>query len=325
MATLHHRAAALIEQAGYPADHPVLVGLQHCGTPPIYLAHGSTAAAGPLIPSSLAYAASLAKQITAACAALLVQHGRLDMETTLAEWMPELPDWTRTIRLRHLIHHTAGMPPDEQIDEMIPADGDRTTNAVIHALTRLSAPTARPGSQYVYSNAGYVCLAVAVERAAGQRLPTFAHTHVFEPLGMSSSRYWPGPASQPPGAKPLPNPHPAPLSLGDGGLWTTATDLMRWNQALDADELGISDLLHTPGTLDDGTTLDYAWGLGIRTHAGHRIYRHGGGWPGLRAQLIRIPHQRSGLTVIALTNDTHQTTSVANALLDMLVQPAKTT
>ena len=35
MATLHQRAA-LIEQAGYTADHPVVVGLQHRGTPPIF-------------------------------------------------------------------------------------------------------------------------------------------------------------------------------------------------------------------------------------------------------------------------------------------------
>jgi CubicO group peptidase (beta-lactamase class C family) len=324
MATLHHRATALIEQAGYPAGQPVVVGLQHRGTPAIFLTHGSTALAGSLDPSSLVYAASLAKQVTAACAALLVRQGRLDMETALTRWPPELPAWMHTIRPRHLVHHIAGMPPDEQIDALIPADSDRTTTAVMRALTGLPASAGRPGSRYVYSNAGYVCLAVAVERAAGQPLSVFAHSNVFESLGMSSSRYWSGPAPQPPGATPLPDPYPAPLSLGDGGLWTTATDLMRWNQALDADELGISDLLHTAGRLDDGTALDYAWGLGIRTHAGHRVYRHGGGWPGLRTQLIRIPGQRSGLTIIAFSNDTDRTTGLSNTLLDMLVLPAKT-
>jgi CubicO group peptidase (beta-lactamase class C family) len=324
MATLHQRAAALIEQAGYTAVRPVVVGLQHRAAPPIFLTHGPAAPAGPLRPSSLVYVASLAKQITAACAALLVRQGRLDRETAITGWMPELPGWMHTVRLRHLVHHIAGIPPDEQIDALIPADGDRTTTAVIQALTQLPPPASRPGSQYVYSNAGYVCLAVAVERAAGQPLPAFADTYVFQPLGMDSSRYWPGPASQPPGAMPLPDPHPAPLSLGDGGVWTTATDLMRWNQALDTDELGISALLHAPGKLDDGTLLDYAWGLGIRTRAGHRIYRHGGGWPGLRAQLIRIPDQRSGLTVIAFTNDTDQTIMLADTLLDALVHPATT-
>ncbi len=40
--------------------------------------------------------------------------------------------------------------------------------------------------------------------------------------------------------------HPAPLSLGDGGVWSTARDLLRRGQALDADELGISALMETP-------------------------------------------------------------------------------
>src|SRR5690348_3823289 len=65
------------------------------------------------------------------------------------------------------------------------------------------------------------------------------------------------------------------------GVWSTAYDLMRWNEALDRDELGVSTLLQTPGQLDDGTSLDYAWALGVRTHASRPIYRHGGGWPGL--------------------------------------------
>ena len=128
-------------------------------------------------------------------------------------------------------------------------------------------------------------------------------------------------APHPPGAAPLPDPHPAPLSLGDGGIWATAHDLIRWNQALDVDQLGVSTLLHTPGTLDDGTALDYAWGLGIRSHAGRRIYRHGGGWPGLRAQLIRIPDQRSSLVILAPADDTDRTIGLANALLDELFDP----
>jgi CubicO group peptidase (beta-lactamase class C family) len=78
---------------------------------------------------------------------------------------------------------------------------------------------------------------------------------------MNTTRYWPGPEPVPPGAAPLAAPHPAPLSLGDGGVWSTASDLVRWGQALNADELGISPLMETPGSLDDGTPLDYAWGM----------------------------------------------------------------
>ncbi|GAA3248184.1 serine hydrolase domain-containing protein [Dactylosporangium siamense] len=313
MSNLRHRTATLIRQAGYTDDQPIVVGIQQRGAPPVFSAQGST-----LTASTPVYAASLAKQITAACAALLVNQGRLNMRSTLAQWLPELPGWAHEIHLRHLVHHTAGLPADDHIDTLIRTDHDRTTAGIIGALARSVDAPSTPGGQYLYSNAGYVCLAAAVERAAGQPLPEFARAHVFAPLRMNRSQYWPGPAPHPPGAAPLPDPRPAPLSLGDGGIWTTAHDLIRWNQALEADELGISTLLHTPGTLDDGTVLDYAWGLGLRTHAGRRIYRHGGGWPGLRAQLIRIPDQRSSIVILALADDTDRTIGLANALLDEL-------
>lgn len=80
---------------------------------------------------------------------------------------------------------------------------DRTSPAILSALARIPALARRPGTAYAYSGAGYVCLAGAVERAAGQPLPGFARERIFAPLGMSSTRYWPGPAPVPPGAAPL--------------------------------------------------------------------------------------------------------------------------
>jgi len=90
------------------------------------------------------------------------------------------------------------------------------------------------------------------------------------------------------------------------------------HRALDRDELGVSALLQTPGRLDDGTQLDYAWGLGVRTHAGCRIYRHGGRWAGLNAQLIRVVDRRSSFVIVALDDDEDRTVSLANALIEEL-------
>jgi CubicO group peptidase (beta-lactamase class C family) len=135
---------------------------------------------------------------------------------------------------------------------------------------------------------------------------------------MSSTCYWPGPAPAPPGAAPLAAAHPAPLSLGDGGVWSTARDLLRWSQALNADELGISSLMQTPGGLDDGTTVGYAWGMGVRSHGGYRVYRHGGGWPGLRALLARIPDLNQSLVIIALADDSERRTDLAASMLDLV-------
>jgi CubicO group peptidase (beta-lactamase class C family) len=250
-----------------------------------------------------------------------VREGALDMEDTLARWLPGLPGWAGTVRLRHLLHHTTGMP-DAQVDAIIGGTADRTSAAALSALAQVPALTGRPGTAHAYSGAGYICLAAAVQRAAGQPLPEFAARRIFIPLGMGSTCYWPGPAPAPPGAAPLAAAHPAPLSLGDGGVWSTARDLLRWGQALNADELGISGLMQAEGGLDDGTPVGYAWGMGVRSHAGYRVYRHGGGWPGLRALLARVPDLDQSLVIIALADDSERRTGLAASMLGLVTLPS---
>jgi CubicO group peptidase (beta-lactamase class C family) len=312
--SLRERTAALIAQAGYGSADSVVVGVQRGGAPTVFLSSGR-AAAGTVL-----YTASLSKQITAAGAALLVRRGRLDTESTLAQWMPELPRWAETVRVRHLIHHTSGLPEGVDFDDLHRAKVDRTTDRVITALATSEHLAGQPGTEYRYCNAGYVCLAVIVERAADRPLPDFAREHVFEPLGMLDTRYWSGPAPHPPAATPVDEHYPAPLSLGDGGVWSTAENLMRWNEALEHDELGVSALLHTPGRLDDGTQLGYAWAVDVRTHAGVRIYRHGGRWAGLSAQLVRVAGRRSGFVILALDDDEDRTASLASAMIEELTE-----
>ncbi|MEU6786206.1 serine hydrolase domain-containing protein [Nonomuraea angiospora] len=199
---LRDRTAALVKLAGYGPGDPLVLGVRQDSAPTAFLASGRTAAGEPLTVGTVVYTASLSKQITAACAALLVRQGRLDIESTLAQWMPELPAWAGTIRVRHLIHRTSGLPEGVEFDELHRAELDRTTPGVIQALVQLDHLDSKPGTQFRYCNAGYVCLAVIVERAAGRPLPDFAREHVFQPLGMLNSRYWSGPAPHPPGAAP---------------------------------------------------------------------------------------------------------------------------
>jgi hypothetical protein len=77
-------------------------------------------------------------------------------------------------------------------------------------------------------------------------------------------------------------------------------------------------LVQTPGRLDDGTPVDYAWGMGVRSHAGRPVYRHGGGWPSLRALLARVPDLGLSLVIVALADDTERRVPLADSLLDLL-------
>lgn len=308
--------SSLVAEAGYGPEEPVVVGVDRQGHGPVFVAQGTTRNGETLGTATVVYAASLSKQITAGCAAILVRAGLLDLETPLARWLPELPAWASTVRLRHLLHHTSGLS-DGDVDAIV-GTADRTTPAILSALGQVATLRDPPGVAHTYSNAGYVCLAAALERVAGEPLPALAEDRIFAPLAMRATRYWSGPAPAPPGAAPLASAHPAPLSLGDGGVWTTASDLLRWGRALNTDELSIAGVMETPGHLDDGTPIDYAGGTGIRYHMGFRVYRHGGGWPGLRALLLRVPERGATIAILALADDSERRVRLADRALDWL-------
>lgn len=167
-----------LRDAGYGHDDPLVVGLQRGPGQPEYVVQGVTGDGAPVTPSTRVYVASLSKQFVAACAALLVDAGELDVDSALSDHVPELPGWATEVRVRHLIAHTAGLPEDVEID-----DEDRTSAGVLDALSRLPRLLRPPGGTFEYSNPGYVGLATVVERAAGQSLPAFAQRRLFRTAG----------------------------------------------------------------------------------------------------------------------------------------------
>jgi CubicO group peptidase (beta-lactamase class C family) len=342
------RLAQVALSSGYGPDDPLVIAVRRGGGRPTYLTRGclpleedAACSVGPSR-NTVIYMASLAKQVTAACVAL----AGLDPESAITDHLPEMPEWVRGIRLRHLIHHTSGLPMD-----LPPAGGaDRTTEGILAAVHTLwttpenrhrrglvsDPPSAgvgeaaaaatlhfspgqrEPGRAFDYSNVGYVLLAEAVARAQAEPLASFARRRIFGPLGMEHTDFWAGPQATPPGAVRLDPARPAPLSIGDGGMWSTAADLMLWAAALDEDRLGITALLQTPGRLDDGTALDYAWGMGVREHGGRRLYRHGGGYADVRTALLRVPGEVD-LVILAPADRTERRTELANRLAGALL------
>jgi CubicO group peptidase (beta-lactamase class C family) len=296
---------------GYRPDDALVVGVLRPGIPPAFLAQG-----GPT-ERSLIYTASLSKQVTAACIALLARAGDIFLDGSIWDWLPELPPWANDIKVRHLVHHKAGLPFDVDVHEL-----DRTTAGVLRALALFRGMAHPPGTAFDYSNPAYTCLGEIARRAAGERLETYARRKLFEPLGMNHTLFWAGPEPTPPGAEPLDPPHPAPLSVGDGGMWSTAEDLLRWCEGLNEDRLGLSVQLQTPGKLDNLQVLEYAWGMGVHEHAGHPIYRHGGAWAAVRSLLVRVPDRGLGVVIFALADDTERRIALADALLDKLLVPS---
>ncbi|HXE51779.1 MAG TPA: serine hydrolase domain-containing protein [Tepidisphaeraceae bacterium] len=64
----------------------------------------------PNTPRTLFHIASISKQFTAFAILLLQQDSRLSLDDDVRKYVPELPDFGKTITLRHLLHHTSGFP-----------------------------------------------------------------------------------------------------------------------------------------------------------------------------------------------------------------------
>lgn len=114
---------------------------------------------------------------------------------------------------------------------------------------------------------------------------------------------------------------------GGGALFSTASDLVVWNDALTSARLGkfVSEKLQEPATLSNGRKLSYARGLMLDTNYGGRVVWHGGGAAGYRSVLSRYPEQ--GLSIAILCNageSADNRTMFAARIFDLFVSPTGT-
>ncbi len=272
----------------------------------------------PLTDDTVFYVGSIAKQFVAACVALLERDGAMSVQDPIARYVDDLPAWGADVRLAQLLNHTSGLHDAERATHMgVPTDGVPawSTDDQLAKVRALPALAHQPGTVYDYSNRGYVLLATAVERAAGESLAEVSAHRIFEPLGMAATMFRDRPDALPPSAA---RGHfeaidgaryeePARFhAVGAGGLWTTTADLARWDANFDDDRLTggwLPDRLTRAGSLSDGTPLHYAMGVSVRTHRGLPIVSHGGSFPGWESKIVRFPTARTTFICLGNTDD----------------------
>jgi CubicO group peptidase (beta-lactamase class C family) len=229
----------------------------------------------PIDADSKFYIASTSKQFTAACLALLVQEGKLKLEDDIRKHIPELPDYGKTITIRHLVHHTSGLRDYLELMSLAGKSFENYFNISdgIELLCRQKALNFDPGAEYLYSNSGYILLAEIVTRVSGKSIREYADEKIFRPLGMKNTFFNDNhkqvTKNRVVSYRPEGNGYLRFVqnfdALGDGNLLTTVNDLYLWDQNFYHKKVGGSaflDLIHTRGTLNNGKELDYAFGLG---------------------------------------------------------------
>jgi CubicO group peptidase (beta-lactamase class C family) len=267
----------------------------------------------PIRPDSVFYIGSVSKQFVAFCVALLVEQSKLSLDDDIRKYLPEMPDYGSHITLRHLIHHTGGIRDYLELEDIagIPF-GMYHEKEALNLICRQKKLNFVPGEESSYSNSGYFLLGVIVKRVSGKSLREFADENIFGPLNMKNSRFHDNYAElvekratgyYDRGGGEYRNFISTFDCVGSGGLFTSVEDLFLWDQNFYHHRVGgkaVMDLMHTQGVLNDGTKLDYAFGLIVGEYRGLRVVEHGGSLGGYRADMLRFPDQR--FSVILLSN-----------------------
>jgi hypothetical protein len=109
-------------------------------------------------------------------------------------------------------------------------------------------------------------------------------------------------------------------TYGSGGLLTTASDLLTWNEALDSGRLGsfVTTELQRKAVLNGGRSIDYGGGLDIRRYNGQDWFEHGGSIPGFKSTLERFPQSRLSIAVLC-NNDDAQPRLISGKIAEALV------
>jgi len=274
--------------------------------------------------------ASVSKQFTAMAVMLVAKDGKLRYDQPVHDFLPQLPAASRAVTVRHLLNHTSGL---WDYEDLVPES--RTTQLddrdVLALLGSKDSLYFTAGSEYRYSNSGYVLLGMIVARASGMTLPEFLRARIFEPLGMHASvvhvegsdtvphrAYGYSPKG---GTFVQTDQSVTSATLGDGGIYSNIDDLMRWDQALYTTQLvdrATLQLATTPPELPGAATTQYGFGWFVDSYRGENRWRHTGETSGFRNAIQRFPGRR--LTVVVLTNrSTGEPAAIAERIADRLL------
>lgn len=266
----------------------------------------------PLTRESISESGSVAKQFTAAALVLLQHDGKLSLDDDIRKYLPEVPDFGTPITIRHLLTHTSGLRDQWALLGLMgrgPGSEIHTHAEILDLVHRQQELNFPVGSEYLYSNTGYVLAATIVTRVSGTPFATFSRERLFKPLGMLHTQWRDDFRKVVPGRATAYDfergawmqDMPFTMVHGNGGLLSTLDDLLRWNDALTNGFPGYPGLtaeLEKTQRLTNGRQLDYALGLSVSPWSeGVREVAHSGSTAGYRTWLARYPEARASVAV----------------------------
>jgi CubicO group peptidase (beta-lactamase class C family) len=302
-------------------------------------------------PETVFHIASISKTILAALVLQLVDEGKLRLDDDVTKYVPEAPTGGHHVTVRQLLNHTSGIYSFTSLPDAANNERLELTHEQVLGLIKDRPFDFEPGTRWRYDDSAFYLAGMVVERVTKQEYGAYVREHVFKPLGMSSASLC---------YARMVVPHLASgyevdggalvnaafmtwkLPFAGGAVCATATDLVKWQAALDSGRVLTPSslaLMRTPTTLSDGTTIDYGLGTRLGSLDGHRVLGHTGGTGGFRPLLESFPDDHLTIVILMNMGDAASPSPVAvapeiaraalglkkNALLDLPVPGAELT
>lgn len=266
----------------------------------------------PISPRSIFHIASVSKQFTVFSILLLEKQGKLSLEDDIRKYIPEVPDFGKTITLRHLASHTSGLRDQWNLLTMAGwrMDDVITKEHVLKLVSKQKELNFEPGEEYAYCNTGFTLLAEVVARVADISFAEFTKKNIFEPLNMSNSLFYDDHEkivknraysyyTDSTGIKKSVLNY---ANVGATSLFTTVEDLSLWAMNFTNLKVGDSTMINKmnkPATLNNGETFGGALGQFVGEYKGLKEIQHGGADAGYRSYLTRFPDENFSVAVFS--------------------------
>lgn len=248
---------------------------------------------------------SISKQFTAAAILELANSGHLQLFDPINKYLGRFTEkkW-RKITIHQLLTHTSGIPSIYQTEQgleiFFPKEEETTIDFLIEKF-RYDKLLFSPGSEFSYSNSGYVLLAAIIESISGKSFQSFMEENIFKQYKLAQTSF----KRDANCAKPYYGYRTGLLSeapvyhsswmIGCGGVYSNASDLLKWTQLIQTKDYLNFNLQKEYLKSHTSKGYGYGWQFDIE----ERI-QHDGATAGFVSSLSF--HPKTGVSIAILSN-----------------------
>jgi D-aminopeptidase len=256
---------------------------------------------------------SITKHFTALAYLLLCETGQCSVDDRLAKYLPELHSVSGAVTIRQLMGNISGLRDAHDVRWQFSGIERAVLSAELLSQYRtIEDVNFAAGTNWCYNNGGWLLLTSVIEHLMHRSLEETLRELILKPAGLHDTLLRRFDTDFVPRSATLHTPaagggyQKANLGsalAGEGGMVSTADDMLRWLKHLDAPVIGRPEtweFLKRPMVLANGTCTQYACGLIHDRYRGLDTIQHPGGVLGGSAHILKVP--KLGLDVVVMTN-----------------------